>query len=132
MIKLLDHQTANSAEFKGGCPGAWPREEVRVPDGTQLTPQEITRGFVLVTETEWAAIRASNQNAWDSWEASRKSQEDAALVTQRVEINAVVEDLRAIRDSTGALSAGQLSLAARANAKAMLWLLSKARDLFER
>lgn len=110
MIKVLDHQTARSAEFLAGCPGAWPRVEV-IADGP-LTADEAAKGFRLVTPEEWLALKATHRAAWDAWAAGREVEERTLRQSRR----AALADLETIAATSGALTNAQLSNAARAMA----------------
>lgn len=132
MIKFRSHRSANSAEFKAGAPGEWPREEVAVSPDHRLLPEEVTAGWVLLSDDEWQAVRSTHKAAWDAWVASQKSAEGSAISARRVEIADVVTVLQQIRDSSGTMTAAQLYGAVRTLAKAQLWILKNAQELFER
>lgn len=132
MIKFRSHRSANSAEFKAGAPGEWPREEIAVSPDHRLSPEEVAAGWVLLSDEEWQAIRATHRAAWDAWEANQKAADDSSLVVRRAEIADVVAVLQQTRDSSGTLTAAQLSGAVRALARAELWIIKNAQELFER
>lgn len=132
MIKFRSHRSANSAEFQAGAPGEWPREEIAVSSDHRLSPDEMAAGWLLLSDEEWQAIRATHRAAWDAWEATRKAADDSALAVRRTEIDDAVNSLQQIRDSSGTLTAAQLSAAVRVLARAILWLMRGARELFER
>lgn len=132
MIKYRPHKLSGSREFQSGIPGDWPQVEEEVPDSRKLTADEVSAGFSLITSEEHQQIRTSNRTAYNAWLAAQKATEDSDLPTKRTDINDAITSLRQIRDSSGTLTGVQLSNAVRVLAKAMLWLMERARELFER
>lgn len=55
-VKLQTHAAANSAEYKAGLPGAWPRFSIPVDDDYQLSADDIVQGFVLSTVADVTAV----------------------------------------------------------------------------
>jgi len=116
---VLTHGAANTQEFISGCPSNWPARIIDIRSSTNL-PKELTDPWFVESA---AALKTRMTTLAAEKEAWNLSQESAATQPKRDRENAIkqaITDLRTIRDSTGTLTAAQLSNAVRVIARALL------------
>jgi len=119
-VAVLTHQDANSEKFQQGFPGAWPFS-IQQLGKTNTLPDNLKPPWKLLTKAELAAVMAANIAAVNAW----TEPEDPGKVTRRQLLVDTIADLRALRNSTGNLSAAQLSAAVRRMATLLLILLEE-------
>lgn len=132
MIKFRSHQTANSPEFKSGCPGQWPQIEERVDDSRRLTAEEVAEGFTLITVEEHTVIRTQYKAAFDLWESSRRVVDETDVQSKRTEMKNAFDALEAVRTRPGDFTLRQLSDFAKLEARLWQLIIRNASDLFDR
>lgn len=109
-----------------GIPDFWPVEVRPVGDAQQL-PARFKAPWVLATQVqlnEWYTTNALAKAAWNA------AQEAAATKPKRDRETAIqnaIADLKLIRDSSGTLTAAQLSNAVRVISKALVTLIEELR-----
>ena len=125
-LAVLTHGASNSEEFQRGCPSNWPAQVHSIGTATNLPPR-YPPPWRLVTQAQvdrWKADHAAEMEVYQA------AQEAAATQPKRDRETAIaqaVADLILIRDSTGPLTAAQLSNAVRAISKALVALIEEIR-----
>lgn len=123
---VLTHGASNSEEFQRGCPSNWPAQVHSIGTATNLPPR-YPPPWRLVTQAQvdrWKADHAAEMAAYQA------AQEAAATQPKRDRETAIaqaVQDLNTIRDSSGTLTAAQVSNALRVLAKAVVALIEELR-----
>jgi len=122
-VAVLTHEAANSEKFRAGFPGGWPYARP-VTIGTNTTlPRELSAPWVVMTASELKTQMEALQPAVDAWVAPNAPD----VATRNQLIADIVTDLRAIRQSSGTLTAAQMSNALRRISTLLLIMLDEER-----
>ena len=117
-VAVLTHGAAGTDEFKRGCRGGWPY--VAKDIGAAAIPADLlAQGWKQMTRVELEAAKAALADAKEQW---NKAQETAAETPKRDRdalIRQAKADLTTIVDSSGTLTAAQLSNAVRSIARTL-------------
>lgn len=119
---VLTHGAANTLEFISGCPSNWPVRIVDIGATTNL-PNELSAPWFVESAEDLRARMTTLSAEKEVW---NQAQEAAATQPKRdreAAIKQAIIDLKSIRDSTGSLTAAQLSNAVRVIARALLALI---------
>ncbi len=116
----LAGDTANPASL----PTNWPVQVQPVGKATEL-PKEF-QGWRLMTLKELEDIKTAVSAAKEAWNAAKEAEAEQPKRDRETVIKQAIADLKGLRDSTGTLTAAQLSNAARLIARAILFLLEDA------
>ncbi len=116
------HQAANTKAFRDGCPGEWPY--VAQDIGEKTIPADlVARGWKQMTKAELEAVRTALAQAKEAWNLAQ----EAAATTPKRDRDALIRqakaDLTTIVDSSGTLTAAQLSNAVRTLARTLRALI---------
>lgn len=121
-LAVLTHQAANTEAFRNGCPGGWPFGVVDIGAST-IRSNLLAQGWKQMTRAELEAEKAALADAKDQW---NQAQETAATTPKRDRdalIRQAKADLTTIVDSSGTLTAAQLSNSVRAMARILRALI---------
>lgn len=112
----LAGDTANPTSL----PTNWPVQVQPIGKATEL-PKEF-QGWRLMTVKELEDIKAAASAEKEAWNAAKEAEVEQPKRDRETAIKQAIADLKALRDSTGTLTAAQLSNAARLIARAILFL----------
>jgi len=115
-VAVLTHGAAKTDEFKRGCPGGWPYA-VKYIGAASIPADLLAQGWNQMTIAELEAARNTLAPAKEAWNLAQ----EAAATTPKRDRDALIRqaksDLTAIVDSSGTLTAAQLSNSVRALAR---------------
>lgn len=117
-LAVWTHQAANTDAFKNGCPGGWPYA-VKDIGNKNITADLLTHGWVQMTKTQLEAAKSSLANAKETWNGAQEIATVAPKRDREALIKQAKADLTTIIDSSGTLTAAQLSNAVRTLAKTL-------------
>lgn len=126
-VAVLTHGAANTPEFQRGCPSNWPAKYFPIGKATEVPRELQSPPWIVETEAQMIARKASLEESKEAWNVA---QEAAATQPKRDRDTAIaqaVQDLKLIRDSSGTLTAAQLSNAVRAISKALVAFIEEIR-----
>jgi len=116
---VLTHGSANTPEFQRGCPSNWPAKYIAIGKSSALPP-ELSAPWIVETESQLKARMQSLASEKELWNTAQETAEAQPKRDREDALKQAITDLRAIRDSTGTLTAAQLSNAVRVIARALL------------
>lgn len=112
----------DDSEAPQGIPPNWPTRVQSIGDATRL-PDRYPDPWLLMSEKEVATLKAANEAAKEAWNSSKETEAAAPKRDRDALIRQAKADLTTIVDTTGALTAAQLSNAARATARILRALI---------
>jgi len=119
---VLTHGAAGTDEFKRGCPGGWPYA-VKDIGAASIPADLLSQGWQQMTKAQLDAVRTSLAGAKETWNLAQ----EAAATTPKRDRDALIRqakaDLTVIVDSSGTLTAAQLSNAVRTLARTLRALI---------
>lgn len=121
-VAVLTYEFADPKAILGGCPKDWPYSIKRIGEAAEL-PKELSAPWKVVSETDLKAYMEANAAAKEAF----NNREPEDITTRKQLIADIVQDLRTIRQSSGTLSAAQMSNALRRIATALLILIEEGK-----
>lgn len=128
--KVHTHQAANSAEFRAGAPGPWPRVALVSQDDAQLSPEETAAGWVFQTDVEFRAATDAHRAAWNSFIADWPNPR-TARVTRRQEIIDFATDLDTALANWASVTAPQKDALLRRLCRFTLFMIREGKVNFD-
>lgn len=120
-VAVLTHGAANTQDFREGCPTNWPYRIIDIGRAEELPKDLPGSGWILLSREALKESMDTLSAAKEAW----NSRETPAVTTRKQLIADIVSDLRAIRNSSGPLTAAQMSNAFRRIATVLLILLEE-------
>ena len=111
-----------------GMPENWPVKIQPIGEATELPPEyRAPWRFATQAQVEqWKSNHAAEIEVWDAaWNAAREAEATAPKRDREALIRQAKDELRLIRDSSGALSAANLSNAVRSIARTLLAVIEE-------
>ena len=126
-IAVLTHGAANTPEFRNGCPSNWPARYFSLRKSTNLPPELSSPPWIVETEVQLKARFESLAAEKEAWNVAQEAIAIQPKRDRETAIQNAISDLKLIRDSSGTLTAAQLSNAVRAISKALVALIEELR-----
>lgn len=121
-VAVWTHQAANTEAFRKGCPGGWPYS-VQDIGASSIPADLLARGWKQMTRAELESAKAALADAKEQWNQAQ----EAAAATPKLDREALIRqakaDLTTIVESSGTLTAAQLSNSVRAMARILRALI---------
>lgn len=121
-VAVLTYEFANPQAVLEGCPPNWPYSIQDIGEATQL-PKSLQPPWRVMSRAELDA----QMKAMEAEKEAFNAREPADVTSRKQLIADILSDLRAIRQSSGTLTAAQISNAMRQMAKALLLLIEEDR-----
>lgn len=109
-----------------GMPSNWPVELQPIGDAKELPP-EYRAPWRFATGAQVAQWKANHADEIAEWNAAREAAATQPKRDRETAIAQAIQDLNTIRDSSGTLTAAQVSNALRALAKAVVAIIEELR-----
>jgi len=121
-VAVLTHQAANTEAFRNGCPGGWPFviKDIGV---TSIPANLLSQGWQQMTKAQLEATKASLAAAKEAWNLAQETATAAPKLDKEALIKQAKADLTTIVDTSGTLTAAQLSNSVRAVARILRALI---------
>lgn len=119
---ILTHGAADTQEYRSGCPGEWPFRIIDIGISDVL-PEGIASPWIVETAQQLKQRMLSLEAEKEVWNIAQEAAATQPKRDREAAIKQAIIDLKSIRDSTGSLTAAQLSNAVRVIARALLALI---------
>lgn len=121
-VAVWTHQAANTEAFRKGCPGGWPYSVQDI--GSASIPADLlARGWQQMTKVQLEATKTSLAAAKEAWNLAQETATATPKLDREALIKQAKADLTVIMDSSGTLTAAQLSNSVRAVARILRALI---------
>lgn len=126
-LVVLTHGAANTQEFQHGCPSNWPAKYFAIGKATEVPRELQSPPWIVETELQLKTRFESLAAEKEAWNVAQEAIATKAKRDRETDIRQAVAGLILIRDSSGTLTAAQLSNAVRAISKALVALIEEIR-----
>lgn len=126
-IAVLTHGAANTPEFRNGCPSNWPARYFSIGKATEVPRELQSPPWIVETEAQLKARFESLAAEKEAWNVTQEAAATQPKRDRETVIQNAIADLKLIRDSSGSLTAAQLSNAVRAISKALVAIIEEIR-----
>lgn len=121
-VAVLTYEFADPKAVADGCPKDWPFAKKDIGAATEL-PRELSAPWKVMTRVDLDAQMKTLEAAKEAY----NNREASEIANRRQLIADIATDLRAIRQSSGTLTAAQMSNALRRISTLLLILLDEER-----
>lgn len=126
-VAVLTHGAANTPEFRNGCPSNWPARYFSIGKATEVPRELQSPPWIVETEAQLKARFESLAAEKEAWNVTQEAAATQPKRDRETVIQNAIADLKLIRDSSGSLTAAQLSNAVRAISKALVAIIEEIR-----
>lgn len=121
-VAVWTHEAAQTKAFRDGCPGGWPYV-VKDIGAASIPADLLAQGWQQMTKSQLETVRTTLAQAKETWNLAQ----EASATTPKRDRDALIKqakaDLTTIVDSSGTLTAAQLSNAVRTIARTLRALI---------